>query len=211
MTDMLPPPGQPDLPGPDLPGQVRAITRRGMIGTTLATALAAPAFAQSAAPAAAPAATDGSTSAVIDVNRARTAPIPIAIPAFAGGTSAGDLVGVISNDLNNCGLFRIVDGSGVAATAPGGAPDFGAWKGTGAQALVTGSITQNGDQLPPIRRARPTGAASPISSPMSSISGCWARRAISTPESPISRPSARPTTRPNASPSWIRTAPTTAS
>ncbi len=135
------------ISGPrDVPGTVRAITRRGMIGTTLATVLAAPAFAQSAAPASAPSDANP-TSAVIDVNRARTAPIPIAIPPLAGGTSAGDLVSVISNDLSNCGLFRIVDGSGVAATPPGGAPDFDAWKGTGAQALVTGSITQNGDQL----------------------------------------------------------------
>ena len=108
MTDILSSSGQPDLPG-----TIRRITRRGMIGTTLATTLAVPAFAQSAPPAAAPAA-NSPTSAVIDVNRARTAPIPIAIPAFAGGTSAGDMVGVISNDLNNCGLFRIVDGSGVA-------------------------------------------------------------------------------------------------
>jgi TolB protein len=137
MTDILTSPGQPDRPG-----TVRAITRRGMIGTTLATTLAVPAFAQSAAPAAAPAG-NGATSAVIDVNRARTAPIPIAIPAFAGGTSAGDMIGVISN----CGLFRIVDASGVAATPAGGAPDFDAWKGTGAQALVTGGITQTGDQL----------------------------------------------------------------
>ena len=147
MTDTLHLPADLDDAGaPMIPGMVRSITRRGMIGTTLATALAAPAFAQSAPPAAAPAA-NAPTSAVIDVNRARTAPIPIAIPPFAGGTSAGDLVSVISNDLNSCGLFRIVDASGVAATPPGGAPDFDSWKGTGAQALVTGSITQNGDQL----------------------------------------------------------------
>ncbi|MCB8876343.1 Tol-Pal system beta propeller repeat protein TolB [Acidisoma silvae] len=138
--------GETDDAAPTVPGLIRRITRRGMIGTTLATALAAPAFAQSA-PAAAPAGGDAAGTAVIDVNRARTAPIPIAIPPFAGGTSQGDLVSVISADLNNCGLFRVVDASGVAATAPGGAPDFGAWKGTGAQALVTGSVTQSGDQL----------------------------------------------------------------
>jgi TolB protein len=135
-----------DDAAPAVPGLIRRITRRGMIGTTLATALAAPAFAQSA-PTAAPAGSNATGSAVIDVNRARTAPIPIAIPPFVGGTSAGDLVSVISNDLSNCGLFRVVDSSGVAATPAGGAPDFGAWKGTGAQALITGSITQSGDQL----------------------------------------------------------------
>jgi TolB protein len=124
-----------------LPGTIRRVTRRGMIGTTMAATLALPAFAQNAAPAA-----GGGQSAVIDVNRARTAPIPIAIPAFGGGTDAGDLVGVISNDLNRCGLFRIVDGSGVA-NASAGTPDFGVWKGTGAQALVTGTVTQSGSQL----------------------------------------------------------------
>jgi TolB protein len=141
MTDTFRLPGDSDG-SPSVPGLIRRISRRGMIGTTLATALAAPAFAQSAAPAA-----PGGDSAVIDVSRARTAPIPIAIPAFAGGTSVGDLVGVIKNDLSNCGLFRVVDASGVGATPSGGAPDFGAWKGTGAQALVTGSVTQSGDQL----------------------------------------------------------------
>jgi len=147
MTKTFRLPGDHDDAAPSVPGLIRRISRRGMIGTTLATALAAPAFAQSAQTAA-PAGGDAAAgSAVIDVNRARTAPIPIAIPPFAGGTSAGDLVSVISNDLSNCGLFRIVDGSGVAATPPGGAPDFGAWKATGAQALVTGSVQQSGDQL----------------------------------------------------------------
>ena len=133
-----------DDTAPTVPGLIRRISRRGMIGTTLATALAAPAFAQSAPPAATG---DASGSAVIDVSHARTAPIPIAIPAFTGGTSQGDLVSVISADLNNCGLFRTVDASGVAAAAAGGAPDFGSWKNTGARALVTGSVTQSGDQL----------------------------------------------------------------
>ncbi|GAB0116407.1 Tol-Pal system beta propeller repeat protein TolB [Acidisoma sp. 7E03] len=145
MTEIFRLPGDNDDAAPSVPGLIRKISRRGMIGTTLATALAAPAFAQSAQAPASGGSDAG--SAVIDVSHARTAPIPIAIPPFAGGTSAGDLVSVISNDLNNCGLFRIVDGSGVAATPPGGAPDFGAWKGTGAQALVTGSVQQSGDQL----------------------------------------------------------------
>jgi TolB protein len=133
---------------PNEAGLIRQITRRGMIGTTLATVLAAPAFAQSApAPAASGNAAPAAGSAVIDVNHARTAPIPIALPPFQGSTSAGDLVSVISNDLNSCGLFRIVDASAGPATAPGAAPDFSAWKGTGAQALVTGSVSQSGDQL----------------------------------------------------------------
>lgn len=132
-----------DTAAPSVPGLISRISRRGMIGTTLATALAAPAFAQSAPSAG----DDASGSAVIDVSHARTAPIPIAIPPFAGGTSQGDLVSVISADLNNCGLFRVVGASGIGATPSGGAPDFTAWKATGARALVTGSVTQSGDQL----------------------------------------------------------------
>ena len=187
-----------------LPGTIRRVTRRGMIGTTMAATLALPALAQNAAPAA------GGPTAVIDVSRARTAPIPIAIPAFGGGTDAGDLVGVISNDLNRSGLFRIVDGSGVA-NASGGTPDFGVWKGTGAQALVTGTVTQSGSQLRvefrlwdvlpgtqiPGHRLydndQQLAAHRPYHRRRDLSSGCWARRAISTPASSISRPPARAT------------------
>ena len=57
-------------------------------------------------------------SAVIDVNRARTEPIPIAIPDLGGpdGASAQlghDIAGVISDDLARSGLFRLIDQAGV--------------------------------------------------------------------------------------------------
>ncbi len=46
-------------------------------------------------------------SAVIDVDSARTDPIPIAIPPLVGGGSLGqDIAGVITNDLGGSGLFR---------------------------------------------------------------------------------------------------------
>ena len=52
--------------------------------------------------------------AVIDITRARTDPIPIAIPAMAGGTPDAqrfgrEIAGVIQNNLRNSGLFRPVE------------------------------------------------------------------------------------------------------
>ncbi len=69
-----------------------------------------------APPQAAPA--SGGHTAVIDVNRARTDPIPIAIPPLAGPISIGqDITGVVSNDLARSGLFRPIAPAGVH---PGG-------------------------------------------------------------------------------------------
>src|SRR5690348_10797314 len=69
----------------------------------------------------------GGQSAVIDVNRARTDPIPIAVPALVGadGSSAQlgqDIANVISNDLARSGLFRPI--SPAAFIQSGGAGDL---------------------------------------------------------------------------------------
>jgi TolB protein len=88
----------------------------------------------------------GGQSAVIDVNRARTEPIPIAIPDLGGADGASeqlgrDIAGVISNDLGRSGLFRLIDHAAfIQSGASGAAPNFQNWKPTGAQALVTGSV-----------------------------------------------------------------------
>jgi TolB protein len=94
-------------------------------------------------------------SAVIDVSRARTEPIPIAVPDLGGPDGASeqlgrDMAGVISNDLARSGLFRLIDHAAFiqASAAPGEAPNFQNWKPTGAQALVTGSVqTVSGGQV----------------------------------------------------------------
>ena len=109
------------------------IGRRGLLAGT-ATLLAAPAWAQPAAPAPA------GGGAAITVDRARTDPIPIAIPGFTGDETAATITSVIVNNLTRCGLFRLVGGG----PAAGDQPDFTAWKGTGAQALVTGAVTGGG-------------------------------------------------------------------
>jgi TolB protein len=131
------------------------VGRRGLIAgaagilTSAAGLLAAapiPVFAQ---PAPRPAAGGGGgQSAVIDVDRARAAPIPIAVPDLGGpdGPSAAlghDIAGVIGADLARSGLFRLIDQAAfiqVGATTSG-VPNFTNWKPTGAQALVTGSVT----------------------------------------------------------------------
>ncbi|HQT79075.1 MAG: Tol-Pal system beta propeller repeat protein TolB [Rhodospirillales bacterium 20-64-7] len=90
---------------------------------------------------------DSGQSAVIDVNRARAAPIPIAVPSLGGadGASAqlgGQIAQVISNDLASSGLFRLIDKAAFiqASAAPAATPNFQNWKVTGAQALVTGNV-----------------------------------------------------------------------
>ena len=104
------------------------IGRRGALAGT-ATLLAAPAWAQQANPGSAP-------TAAITVDRARTDPIPIAMPVM-GGDLGAQITGVISADLQRSGLFKPVGGSAAA----GDTPDFAGWKATGAQALVTGNAT----------------------------------------------------------------------
>ncbi len=70
------------------------------------------------------------------MDRARTDPIPIGIPAM-GGDLGAQVTGVITNDLQRCGLFKPVGGG----SPSGDSPDFASWKGHGAQALVTGNAT----------------------------------------------------------------------
>jgi TolB protein len=89
----------------------------------------------------------------IDITSGQSQPMPIAIPAFAGGgageAQAGrDIAGVVSADLERSGLFRPLDPRSfiqdVAATDTA-APRFGDWRQINAQALVTGSVQTQGD------------------------------------------------------------------
>lgn len=122
-----------------------AMRRRDLIlGAAAASAAAAapiPVFAQQ---------TSGAQSAVIDVSRARSEPIPIAIPDLGGGDGAAgqlgrDIAGVISADLARSGLFRLISPQAFVGT-PGstGVPNFQNWRVTGAQALVTGRVESQG-------------------------------------------------------------------
>jgi TolB protein len=88
----------------------------------------------------------------IDITSGKIEPLPIAIPALAGGapneSQAGqDLAGVVSADLERSGLFRPLDPrSFIQNTSVGDEqPQFGDWRQINAQALVTGSVKTQGD------------------------------------------------------------------
>jgi len=85
-----------------------AVTRRSLFATAAASTLLAAAGAREPVHAQAAPPTGGGPgpSAVIDVNRARTDPIPIAIPSFGDGPLGRDIAGVVSADLARSGLFK---------------------------------------------------------------------------------------------------------
>ena len=91
--------------------------------------------------------------AVIDITRARTDPIPIAVPDFAGAGDAGrigrDIARVIQNNLRSSGLFRPVERAAYIQTAEAAAqtPRFQDWRVIGAQALTTGRADLSGDRI----------------------------------------------------------------
>jgi TolB protein len=115
----------------ELPGQ---IGRRGLFGAAAGLLVAGGAAAQSKGP-----------TAEITVDRARTEPIPIAIPPLAAGADASqlarDIAGVITNNLTRSGLFRPIDPAAfINSPASGDVPNFANWKAIGAQALITGKV-----------------------------------------------------------------------
>ncbi len=93
-------------------------------------------------------------SSVVDVTKARTDPIPIAVPNFAGASDEAqrlgqNIAGVIQTNLRNSGLFRPVDRAAYIQTAEAAAqaPRFQDWRVIGAQALTTGRAELSGDRL----------------------------------------------------------------
>ncbi len=85
---------------------------------------------------------------VIDITRARTDPMPIAIPDFAGAQPHGaQIAQVITANLARSGLFRPIDRRAFLQESPDATPRFADWRAIGAQALVTGKVDQQGDRL----------------------------------------------------------------
>jgi TolB protein len=116
---------------------------------------AATAFAGGALPAGgalaqtpAPPAAGGPGEPMIDVFGAQKDPIRIAIPNLGFSPAAAEIISVITADLTNCGLFRPIDPAAFISVndANATAPNFANWKAIGAQALVTGNVTQVGGQ-----------------------------------------------------------------
>jgi TolB protein len=138
------------------PSPMSGFGRRGLLagaaGSAAMLAGRVPVLAQTAPP---PAGAQGSgQTAVITVDHARSSPIPIAVPDLVGADGASaqlgaEIAAVIRNDLVNCGLFRPIDQAAYiqkADTAPtGDVPNFKNWQVIGAQALVTGRVSVQGD------------------------------------------------------------------
>ena len=83
----------------------------------------------------------------IDVRRGSFQPIPIAIADF-GGEDGPKISGIIANDLKRSGYFTILDPARFPdRPAFDSAPNFAAWKSTGAQGLVTGRVIRDGGRL----------------------------------------------------------------
>jgi TolB protein len=127
-------------------------SRRGLMGAGAASLLAPTLFSPRAyaqnAPAGAPA--GGNNGPAISVSGAENAPIPIAIAPFTDNSGIGaQIAGVLSDDLSHCGLFRTIDpASFVPNSVTNGTPVWQNWHILGAQALVTGAVTdQGGGQL----------------------------------------------------------------
>ena len=64
--------------------------------------------------------------AMIDVNGARNAPVPIAITDFGGGQLGANISAVVTSDLARSGLFRPIDRAAFIQSGPsdGGLPNF---------------------------------------------------------------------------------------
>ncbi|NYZ15148.1 Tol-Pal system protein TolB [Azospirillum sp. RWY-5-1] len=89
----------------------------------------------------------------IDITRGVVEPLPIAITSFAGAAGreaqiGRDMSNVISADLERSGLFRPLNPQGFLQTPEqlrSGEPRYQDWRAIGAQALVAGSATMQGD------------------------------------------------------------------
>ncbi len=87
----------------------------------------------------------------IDITRGNVAPLPIAIPNFAGSgqeTQVGvDLAGVITADLKRSGIFAPLDPTTFTqqTVGPDQVPHFSDWTVLSAQALVTGGVLRQPD------------------------------------------------------------------
>ncbi len=83
---------------------------------------------------------------MIDVGSAGIKPTPIVIADFSGDAELGKQVsGVIANDLTRSGYFTVVDKNRIGERASfEAAPNFNAWKNSGAQAILVGRISRDG-------------------------------------------------------------------
>ena len=111
------------------------IRRRDLLASSLAACAALPTLTSAAR-----------AELFVDVRRGSFQPIPIAIADFGGDGEFGPKVGaIIAANLARSGYFTIVEHDRFPERPSfDAAPNFGAWRGTGAQGLVTGRVTGSG-------------------------------------------------------------------
>ena len=82
----------------------------------------------------------------VDVRRGNFQPIPIAVADFSGdGELGGKVAGIIANNLTRSGYFAVIDRDRFPERPSfDAAPNFGAWRQSGVQGLVTGRVTRDG-------------------------------------------------------------------
>jgi TolB protein len=91
----------------------------------------------------------------IDITEGTFKPVPIAITPFSGGGDSElskvgeDITQVVMNDLESCGLFKVVDPNAYIQSAQDVMtnPRFEDWKILNAEALVGGLLKRNGNTL----------------------------------------------------------------
>ena len=87
----------------------------------------------------------------IDITEGNSDPIRVSTPAFSGSTQTANsiakkITGVIDNNLNRSGLFKVINKSAYIQSFKGinTIPDFGGWKGIRSQALLVGRVESTG-------------------------------------------------------------------
>ena len=80
----------------------------------------------------------------VEVSGVGSTQVPVAVAAFANEELSPQLVStIIRDDLNRSGYFRVIE-TGVAISESA-TVNFDQWKSKGAEALVVGSVTKNGE------------------------------------------------------------------
>ena len=82
----------------------------------------------------------------IDITRGNVEPMPIALTDLAGSSVGEDIIEVVSADLERSGLFKPIAPSAFIEkiTKDTVTPRFADWRQISAQALITGTVTEEG-------------------------------------------------------------------
>lgn len=98
--------------------------------------------------------TNANAQLKVDITRGISEPMPLAVPDLLAGDASSqslgaDIAQVVSADLERSGLFRPIDPSAFIEriSSESATPAFANWRQIAAQALITGSVTRQGDRI----------------------------------------------------------------